>query len=424
ARASKMLSGPVSLKVGEKSWSISAKEIGAALTLAQKPGIPAPVLTLKDDSFKKLVDKIGGEVDQPKVNPRFDWNGGRPKLLRAGQDGMKLDREKAVSAVLSAIAGDARTVQLPIVVDQATAASVDPASLGLKDLIESATTSFAGSVPEKQHNIRTAAARLNGVLLAPGDVFSFNAELGPTTLKSGFQIGFGIAVTNGEMQTVPSVAGGICQVATTLLHSVFNAGYQIEERYPHAYWIQSYGLPPKGMTGLDATVDDPYLDFKFKNNTDNFVLIQTNVDGTTLEFDLYGTKPKWRVEIDKPVISNVVKPDPATVRQEEPTWAVGRELWVERATDGMDVVVTRRVIDGGEVRTLNLKSHYEPSRNVLMVGSAPPPPTATAGADATPAAPGTPGTPAAGPTAPRPTAAATQPAPAATKPAATPTPGR
>jgi hypothetical protein len=253
-------------------------------------------------------------------------------------------------------------------------------------------------------------------------------------LKAGFQIGFGIAFAgNGEMQTVPSVAVGICQVATTLLHAAFNAGYQIEERYPHAYWIASYGLPPKGMVGLDATVDDPALDLKFLNNTDGYVLIEAKVVDSTLEFALYGTKPNWRVEIDKPVISNVVKADPAQVRQEEPTWPVGKEIWVERATDGMDVVVTRRVYQGSEVRTLNLKSHYQPSRNVLMVGTAPPPPTATPapGATAVPGATTAPGsTPA--PTASvaattgaqQPSATPGQPAPtqAPPKPSSTPAP--
>lgn len=429
ARLSKMLSGPVSIEFDSQKWTVSVKEIAAATSVDQKPGTPVPVVTFKSDSVKKLVDKIGGEIDQPKSNARFDWNGGKPKLLRAGQDGRTLDREAAVSAITTAVSGDSKSVKLPVVVDRAAGSGVDPSKLGLTDQIETASTSFAGSVPEKAHNIRLAASRLNGVLLAPGDVFSFNKELGPTTLKSGFQIGFGIAVSNGEMQTVPSVAGGICQVASTLLHTFFNAGYQLEERYPHAYWIQSYGLPPKGMVGLDATVDDPNLDLKFKNNSDNYLLVQAGTDGTTVTFSLYGTKPNWKVEIDKPVITNVVKADPEPVRQEEPTWSVGRELWVERATDGMDVVITRRVIQNGETRTLNLKSHYEPSKNVLMVGSAPVPgatPEATPGgtpgptqtASSTPAPGAAPtGSPAAAPTA----APSTQPKPGPTAAPAKPT---
>ncbi|MGE5618512.1 MAG: VanW family protein [Sphingomonadaceae bacterium] len=399
ARVSRMLSGPVALEFQGRRWDLSLEDIASLISVEQKPGVRAPTVTLRDESLKKLVEQIAADIDQPKSNARYDWNGGNLKLLRPGQDGRKLDRTKTLEMLSSAISGEQKVVALPVEVDKAAGGSLDPASLGIKERIEYGQTTIAG-VPEKVHNIKLAASRLNGVLVGPGEMFSFNRELGPTTLKSGFQIGFGISVNNGEMQTVPSVAGGICQVATTLLHAVFWAGYQIEERYPHLYWIASYGQPPRGMVGLDATVDDPVLDLKFINNTENYLLIQSRVEGNTLEFALYGTKPNWKVEVEGPFITNVVKADPKTVRQEEPTWEVGRELWVERATDGMDVEIIRRVTQGNDVRTLNLKSKYQPSRNVLMVGTKKPEaaPGQGPGATATPGGGGQP-TPAPAPAA-------------------------
>ncbi len=372
ARVATMLSGPAALQFGERSWTISPKEIAAAISIKQGQGSASPNVSLSNDPLNKLVDEAASEVDQPELNARFDWNGGNLKLLRPGQDGRKVDKAKAVDALIGAISGSQRTAPLPVEVEKAAGNDVDPSKLGIKELVDSASTSFAGSVPPKVANITLAASRLNGVLLAPGDVFSFNDELGPTTLKSGFQVGFGIAVNNsGEMQTVPSVAGGICQVSTTLLHSIFWAGYEIDEIYPHLYWISAYGVPPKGMIGLDATVDAPNLDFKFKNNTDNYLLIQSKVEGSNLTFSIYGTKPKWKVDVNGPIITNVVKPDQTPVRQQEPSWPAGKELWVERAGDGMDVTITRKVTDGDKARTLTLKAHYLPSKNVLMVGSGP-----------------------------------------------------
>ena len=95
------------------------------------------------------------------------------------------------------------------------------------------------------------------------------------------------------MHTVPSVAGGICQVATTLFQPVFWAGYQLEERYWHLYWIPSY--TSRGIVGLDATVDaDAGLDFKWINPTEDFVLIQASTDAEHVTFRLYGQKPPWR----------------------------------------------------------------------------------------------------------------------------------
>ena len=410
-KVSRMVSGPVTLEFEGKRWTLSPKEIAALVSVEPKDGTSAPVVSLKQDSLKQMVDRIAGEVSQPKQDARLDWNGGNIKVLVPGQDGRKLDTAKTLSLLTEAVSADRRVVTLPVEVDGAIGGSIDPSKLGIKERIEFGQTTVAG-VPEKVHNIKLAASRLNGVVVRPGEIFSFNKELGPTTLKSGYQIGFGISVNNGEMQTVPSVAGGICQVATTLLHSVFWAGYQIEERYPHLYWIPNYGKPPKGMTGLDATVDDPTLDLKFLNNTDNYLLVQSKIEGNTLEFDLYGTKPNWKVEVEGPIITNVVKADTKTVRQEEPTWDVGRELWVETATDGTDVDIIRRVTQGSDVRTLHLKSRYQPSQNVLMVGTKKP--------DPKPAPAATPSAPAQqGPTAPAPT-----PAPAArsTAPAATATP--
>lgn len=430
-KVTKMLSGPVSLELGDQPWTLSPKDIAAAISIDQKAGTPAPVVTLKDDSLKKLVDTAATAVDQPKINARFDWNGGNLKLLSAGQDGRKVDRAQALTLLTAALSSDQRVVSLPVSVDKAAGNNIDPTSLGINEKIESDSTTFYGSVPERAHNIKLAASRLNGVLLAPGDIFSFNQELGPTTLKSGFQIGFGIVINNGQMETVPSEGGGICQVATTLFHDIFWAGYQIEERYPHAYWIRTYGQPPLGMVGLDTTVDAPNLDFKFMNNTNNYLLIQSGVQGSRVEFSLYGTKPTWKVEVDQPVITNVVKPEPGTVRQEEPTWPAGKQVWVDTATDGMDVTIVRRVIDGGGVRTLNLKSHYAPVRDVLAVGAGTPPPTAApiAGPGPTPtqeasSAPAGPPAPTAVPPAATPTVAKPQPTPAITavptKPSPTP----
>ncbi|MCL4535395.1 MAG: VanW family protein [Bacteroidetes bacterium] len=370
-RAAVMLSGPAALQLGERSWTITPKEIAAAISIKPEPGSASPVVSLSDEPLKKLVDEAANEIDQPKLNARFDWNGGNLKLLRPGQDGRQVDKAKALEALTSAISSSQKTAPLPVGIEKAAGNDVDPSKLGIKELVDSASTSFAGSVSAKAFNITLAASRLNGVLLAPGDVFSFNKELGPTTLKSGFQVGFGIAVNSGEMQTVPSVAGGICQVSTTLLHSIFWAGYEIEEIYPHLYWISAYGVQPKGMIGLDATVDAPNLDFKFKNNTDNYLLIQSKVEGSNLEFSIYGTKPKWKVDVNGPIITNVVKADQTPVRQEEASWPAGKELWVERAGDGMYVTIIRKVTDGADARTLTLKAHYLPSKNVLMVGTGP-----------------------------------------------------
>jgi hypothetical protein len=151
---------------------------------------------------------------------------------------------------------------------------------------------------------------------------------------------------------------------------VFWGGYQLEERYWHLYWIPAY--TSHGRVGLDATVDaDAGLDFKWINPTNDFVLIQATTGADHVTFQLYGNRPAWRVEVDDPVISNTVAPDPTPEVQQEPLLPWGRVIPVESARDGFQVVNVRHVIpdDGSATRELVLNSVYQPAHTVTLVGT-------------------------------------------------------
>lgn len=369
AQADRILAQPVVLTLDDRRYVIARPEIAQALEFDRSPGQPAQ-LSVNPSSLQSRFEQIARDVERPALDARFSWSGGILRVIRDSQEGRKLDLD-ALDALMRdrVVAGD-RTIALPMVVAQPTVRSSDASRLGIRDVIKEGRTAFAGSVPEKQHNIGLASSRLNGVVVPPGGLFSFNREVGPTTLDAGFKSGWGIALSSSGARTIPSVAGGICQVATTLFQPVFHAGYQIEQRSWHLYWINSYGQPPLGMKGLDATVDEEAgLDLQFVNNTDNYMLIQSRVEGTNLMFGLYGTKPSWDVKVDGPVITNVHMADTTQVRQAEPSMPVGRTLAVEAAQDGFDSAVTRTVTQGNNVRTLRLTSKYVPSRNVVLYGT-------------------------------------------------------
>ena len=198
-------------------------------------------------------------------------------------------------------------------------------------------------MPQKQHNVRLAASRLNNQIIRPGEQFSFNKALGPTTLDNGYQTAFGITSAGGqEHRTVPSVAGGICQVATTLFQPVFWSGYQIEERHWHLYWIPNYSS--KGVVGLDATVDEEVgLDLKFVNNSSSFLLIQSRTDNSSVTFELYGTKPQWQVKVDGPKITDQKPADQTPVVEREPSLPDGQRYQVESAREGFTATFVRTV---------------------------------------------------------------------------------
>jgi vancomycin resistance protein YoaR len=363
---------PVQLAAAEYSRTLQRAELLSMLELDQPSGASPAAVRLNDNTLQPLIAAAAHAVDRAPVNARLAWDGANLSIVRPSREGRGLDQPAAHDVLSTQLLAGARSIQLPVSALAPAVSSDDGgAHLGIRELIERSTTTFAGSVPEKAHNIRLAAQRLNGVVVPPGGTFSFNAEVGPTTLEAGFQWGFGLTTgSNGGAHTVPSVAGGICQVATTLFQPVFWGGYQLEERYWHLYWIPNY--TSRDVVGLDATVDeDAGLDFKWINPTNDYVLIQAATDADHVTFSLYGKKPAWTVQVEPPAISERVLPDPTPDVQNEPLLPWGRIVPVETARDGFQVVITRHVVaaDSPKPRDLVLKSVYQPGHNVTLVGS-------------------------------------------------------
>lgn len=368
-KAEAILAAPLSLDYGDKHWVIERREIADLLVFTGTASTPLDVRVDVEDLKPKL-DKIAAELTQEPRDAMLEWNGGAARATRPSLEGRKMDPAAALQLVSEAMQRNERAVALPVEVAYPKVNSNKIAEMGLRELVESATTSFTGSLPQKQHNIKLAASRLNGHVIAPGEMFSFNKALGPTTIDNGYQVALGITSEGGSApKTVPSVAGGICQVATTLFQPVFWSGYQLEERNWHLYWIPNYAS--KGVVGLDATVDeDANLDLQFMNNSSSHVLIQSRADASSVTFELYGTKPNWTVKVDGPKVTDKKPADPTPVVEPEPSLPEGQRVAVESAREGFTASFVRSVTDpAGAVRTLKLESRYVPSRNVTLLGT-------------------------------------------------------
>lgn len=131
----------------------------------------------------------------------------------------------------------------------------------------------------RTENIRLASEKLRGTVLAPGEVFSFNEVVGPRSKEAGFLTA--MVISNGKF--VPGLGGGICQVSSTLYNSVLEAELEIIERHPHSLLVT---YVPRGK---DATVAYGILDFKFRNNTRGYILIDYKIEGQNLTYYLYGS---------------------------------------------------------------------------------------------------------------------------------------
>jgi vancomycin resistance protein YoaR len=367
-KAEKIVEAPVTVTYAERQWTLDRTTLAGLLLFSGGPGVPIQV-TLDREKLRPRIEQIAKELYQEPKDAELTWANGAVQATKPSQEGRHLDVDSVLNSALDRIEAGQRDVPLAVSVTKPSVDSNRLGDLGIRELVDSATTSFAGALPQKQHNVKLAASRLNNHVIKPGEKFSFNKALGPTTLDNGYQIAFGIMGNGADHKTVPSIAGGICQVATTLFQPVFWSGLQIEERHWHLYWIPNYSS--KGVVGLDATVDEEVgLDLQFVNNSNAFLLIQSRTDDSSVTFEIYGSKPRWDVKVDGPKVTDQRPADPTPVVEREPMLPEGQRYQVEAAREGFTATFVRTVTaPDAAPRVLKLESKYDPSRNVTLIGT-------------------------------------------------------
>lgn len=320
------------------------------------------------EALAGAIQPVAESATRPPTDLR--WINGQVIAGEDARPGLRADVAATVPNVIDAANSGHEFAELAIIED----AGVDASTLGIdiKHVLGSATTYYGDSSANRKTNIEVAARALNGALVAPHSTFSFNRAIGgSTTLEDGYQMGYGIIAENGQILTVPSVAGGICQVATTVFQASFWAGMPTKTRTWHMYWIPRYGNGQGGLQGLDATVDPDYgLDFEFNNPTDQWLAVTALANGQNLTIEVWGIDQGWTVEVGDPVITNVVKADTEVVRRVDASLNPGQEVTVEQAQDGFSASIHRVVkdADGNVLEDRTFESSYLPARNVILVG--------------------------------------------------------
>jgi vancomycin resistance protein YoaR len=385
AMARRVLSGPLTIKGPTRSWTLSVADLGNMLDI--KPAGPnAPpvdaargdasvaaggeerlVASLHEAEVAAYVRTLASQTDRPPVDAELRWNGSSVAVVRESRDGLRVEQPDAVRAIISqASQSDQREVTLKTAVSKPQVSSENLPALNIQRPIATGTSRFAGSAPERINNIKVAASRLNGVIIAPGQTFSFLAALGPITKANGYQEGLTI---QGDA-TVPGIGGGVCQVSTTAFRAAFFAGLPIVERHQHTYRV-SYYEQDGSPTGFDAAVYSPGVDLKFRNDTGGAILIQTAVDtaSSTLTFRFFGTPTGREVKLT-PSRTNEVKAGPRLPDGSDPTLPKGQRKQVEWAADGADATIRRTVLQDGQVTASDsFFSRYAPWREKWVVGT-------------------------------------------------------
>ena len=225
----------------------------------------------KDEADKVSMQELYDAVCTGPVNAGYDTE---TKEITEGKPGVEFDVAEAQRLWDAAAVGD--TVRIPVTLTEPELESVD----GLfGDKLATKTTSLSGSSYNRINNVKLAAQHIDGVILEPGDSFSYNQTVGQRTKANGFlEAG---AYANG--QVVQEVGGGICQVSSTLYYCTLISNLKITARTNH-YFTVGYIEP-----GMDATVSWGAPDFQFKNNRTFPIKLRAYVSNGSLTVEIWGT---------------------------------------------------------------------------------------------------------------------------------------
>lgn len=211
-------------------------------------------------------------------------------------------------------------------------------------------------------NMKLAMSRINGTVLEPGQIFSYNDTIGNSTSTDDGWLPAG-GLSGGVL--VQMIGGGICQGSSTLYGSILRAGLEIVYRDCHA--VESSYCP----TGLDATVDYGNIDFQFKNNMDTPIYIMSGMDGTTVYASIYGVFPEeWdSIEVYSERVATYSPLDTVTFR-EDSSLGYGEYKLFASGNSGVESIASRSFYKNGEfVRTEELpSSYYRPTGKIYRYG--------------------------------------------------------
>ncbi len=295
---------------------------------------------IKDFLSKKIAPEINQEVSHVRIfrdeNQKIQFEG-------YGYDGIELDLETSAELISYAIQTGSDQVTLAIKKTPAQVVVEDEElkKVGIKEIIAVGRSDFYPSSRKRIQNIMAGANRFNGFLVHPGEEFSFNTQLGLVDGTTGYAQEYVIL----GPKVVKEYGGGLCQVSSTAYRGVMLAGFEITERHHHSFAVSHYK-----PYGSDATIYQGVKDFRFKNDTDTSILIQTRRGGkrnSELFFHYYGTKPGRDVKIFGPKIYKRRNALPAKVTYSSSVPA-GSSRKVSNAVKGFHSSFERIVKEKGE----------------------------------------------------------------------------
>ena len=288
--------------------------------------------------FEDFQSKVNSLIDRMPGDAYIEGN----RIIES-KIGVKLDLEKYEEEIIESLKSlDERKyiVNLPVItVDPKITTQNILKELAINEEIGTYSTSIENKEENTIYNIKLASGVINGIVIKPQDIFSFNKYVGPAEKADGYKESTIIA--NGVFAN--GYGGGICQVSSTLYNAVLLANLPIVERYNHSVYGEATKYVPLGQ---DAAIFYEFKDLKFKNNLDHMIVIFLKVFRDTLQVSIFGgNQGKEEVEIiskDKKVIEYQI------IREKDPKLEAGQEKVVQEGVPGYQIKTYRIIRKDGE----------------------------------------------------------------------------
>lgn len=356
------LESKITIKYGEKKWDIKGEDYLNKLTYSKENDQVSIKITadlLETDLKEKIFSKIEKPVSDLKIfydeKDQIVFEGKAQDGMAINLDQFTKDLELAMNTLSDEVEIKTQVTKAKIEIDQRLQ------DQGIKELISVGHTAFAGSPVNRRHNIKTAMARFNGVIIEPGETFSFNEHLGEVDGSTGYKLELVIKAEG----TVPEYGGGVCQVSSTVFKAALFSGFPIVERANHSYAV-GYYAQVDGY-GLDSTIYPGVRDLKFTNDTGAAILVQTYIDGDDAYVNFFGTNDGRQVKLENYWRGNY-RGAGGTQLIPTKTLPAGARKQIESAHGGFDASWERVITKNGQETRDKIYSVYRATSNRILVG--------------------------------------------------------
>ena len=279
--ARQAVSEQLTINVSAQPIVVTPTEIAQSLAFRTSPGKSGKLAPIwVKENFTQQVGLRWSKFVREPINASFAMVDGSPRV-QPSMDGSDVPDSKLNEAVIPAIskAGPFRVASVVPELVKAKVTTEMAGGLGIKDVIGTFTTNY----PYAEYrliNIHRTAQWMDGTIVQPGEIFSYNKVVGERTEARGFVPG--IMIDNGVFKK--DLGGGVSQLATTLWNAAWFSGLELVQHKPHSFYISRY------PAGRESTVAWPNIDVKFKNNSGYPIFVDTSFTNSSVTVSIYGTK--------------------------------------------------------------------------------------------------------------------------------------